>query len=355
MTVHSSPLQPVAARRPVSALCCATLLALAGCGGGGGDAGGPPAGGFQATLAISTSNAKPVAADALDSATNIDAARGASNFVISAQVEPAALSSPALRLAQAASALGARRGAGTGLLLAAAVNETVACSGGGTVTVSGNVAASDGFTAGDSATLSAAGCRETIDGVLTTMSGSLALTITGGSFSATAAFPRHVAMTIQASNFSVTAGSDASTASGDVSMDLTETGPDAAAVVLTGTSLSSQVTTSAGTRSFTMRSYRQALAIAGGSTSYTVTGDFETSNSRLGTGTVAYHVSTPAALVASSAGDLSAGSLRVDGKASALLLTVTGSNALRLEVDADGNGSFESSSTATLAELQALM
>jgi hypothetical protein len=125
--------------------------------------------------------------------------------------------------------------------------------------------------------------------------------------------------------------------------------------VLSGTALSNSVATSAGSRSFTMRNYRQELAIANGSTSYRVTADYTSDNSRLGSTPVSYRISTPTALVESSAGDFSAGSLRVDGRGSALLLTVTGTNGFRLQVDATEDGSFESNTTTTLAELRSLL
>ncbi|MEJ8837885.1 hypothetical protein [Ramlibacter sp. AN1133] len=345
----------LATRRSIAALFCAPLLALTGCGGGGGDGAttpvGPPA---QGSLVITAANAKPVAADALDNATNIDAARTSSSFVLSAQVVPgAAAPSLALRVAQAAVTLANKRAGAAPLVLSAAINETLACSLGGSVTVSGNVASSNGFVAGDSVTLNASGCRETIANVATTLSGGFTLAITAGGISSGAAFPRHVAMTIQASGLTVAAGGETSTSSGDMSLDVTENSTDSTSVVLTGSSLGNQVTSASGTRSFTMRSYRHVLAIAGNTTSATVTADFETSNSRLGTAPVTYHVSTPSALVTTNAGDVSAGSLRVDGSASALLVTVTGTNTFQLQVDTNGDGSFDASSTATLADLRA--
>jgi hypothetical protein len=338
------------------ALFCAPLLALTGCGGGGGDGGTSADTPAQASLVITAANAKPVAADALDSATDISAARSGSSFITSAQVEPAAAAaSPALRLARAATTLAAKSSAASGLVLGVAVNETLPCSQGGSVTVTGNVASRDSFAVGDSVTLTSAGCRELIDGVTTAMSGSITLGITGGSFAPGSGFPRHVVMTIRATSFAVSVGAETSTSTGDMSLDLTENSSDSTSVVLTGAALGNQVTTSTGSRSFTMRGYRQALAISGSTTSYSVTGDIETNNSRLGTGVVSYHLGTPTALVASSAGAFSGGSLRVDGNASALLLTVTGTDTFQLQVDANGDGTFDASSTVTLAGLRALL
>ena len=354
--MRDARLAPSATARTLAVLFCAPLLALTGCGGGGGDGDGTPAGDpVQSSLVISAANARPVAADALDSATNVEAARTSSSFVLSAQVVPTtAATSPALRVAQVVTALTHKRAnASSPHVLSAAVNETLACSLGGTLTVSGSVASNSGFAAGDSVTLGANNCRETIGNVATNLSGSFSLAITAGGVSSGTGFPQHVAMTIQASNFTVSGGGASSIANGDMSLDVTENSADSTSVVLSGSSLSNQVTVGGTTRSFTMRAYRQVLAIAGTLTSYTVTADIETSNSRLGSAPVRYHVSTPAALVLSDAGEFSSGSLRVDGNASALLLTVTGSNAFQLQVDANGDGSFEASSTATLGELRA--
>ena len=330
-------------------------LALSACGGGGGG-GGTGGGGLQADLVITPTNAKPVAADALDNATNIDAARSGSDFILSAQVAPGALPARgSVPLVAAVRALVSKRGPGSGMAMGAAVEGTMPCTESGSVHVTGEVARDDGLVAGDHVTLTASGCHESVGGVPTMMSGGLTVTVASGSMLPGSPFPHHVVMTIHATNFGVTAGGESSTTSGDMVFDFTESGDSHGNVVLTGTSLASSVTTAGGTRSFTMRDYRQAVAFASGSNSFTVTGDFESLNSRLGTAPVNYRVSTPAAMViADPSGNVTAGSLRVDGKQSALLLTVTATNSFSLQVDANGDGSFETVNTTTLDELRSL-
>ncbi|GAB3773013.1 hypothetical protein GCM10028796_44700 [Ramlibacter monticola] len=330
-------------------------LALSACGGGGGGGGGGGAG-LQADLVITPANAKPVAADALDNATNIDAARGGSEFILSAQVAPNALPARgSVPLVAAVRALVSKRAPASGMPMGVAIERTMPCTEAGSVHVTGDVAGDSGLVAGDHVTLTASGCRESVGGVATMMSGGLTLTVASGSMLPGSPFPHHVVMTIHAAGFGVTAGGESSTTNGDMVFDLTETSESQGNVVLTGSSLASSVTTAGGTRSFTMRDYRQAVAFSSGSNSFTVTGDFESLNSRLGTAPVNYRVSTPTAMViADPSGNVTAGSLRVDGKQSALLLSVTAINSFSLQVDANGDGTFETVTPTTLEELRSL-
>jgi len=308
----------------------------------------------------------------LENATDVDAARSSTDLLLGAQVQPAAGSASAssLRLARAGTML-AEKGGRASTSLGAVINASAPCSQGGSLTMNGNMAAGMGgasgmggmagtgsrgniFSVGDTATLTASACREMMDGIPTTLSGSMTIAITGGSFDPGAGFPRRVVMLIHASSFGVAAAGDSSSISGDMNVDLTEHSASSSTLVLTGSSLSTRLATSTGTRSFTMHDYREVLTVSGATTSYACTGDFETSNGRLGAGPMRYHASMPTPLVASGTGDFSAGSLRVDGKGSALLLTVTGTNTFQLQVDTNGDGTFDSTTTVTLAELRAL-
>ena len=78
-----------------------------------------------------------------------------------------------------------------------------------------------------------------------------------------------------------------------------------------------------------------------------------TSNPRIGNNVV-YNVSTPTPILT----DLSVvlqGSLKVEGAKSSLLLTVTTPNNFTLQVDTNGDGTYDSTTTTTKAELQGLL
>ncbi len=54
-------------------------------------------------------------------------------------------------------------------------------------------------------------------------------------------------------------------------------------------------------------------------------------------------------------GDISSGSVLVTGNHSAVLITFTGTNNVELQVDANGDGTYEQTLTSTMSELAALL
>lgn len=345
----------VAAGARTAAVCVAALL-LAACGGGGGDAAPAeqPAAGVQA-VAITTSNQKAVAADALDTATNISAASAGTSFVTGAQVQGdagATLGSPA-QLAAAARTFVSMAPKGPATVTGVAVNESVNCALGGTISMTGDLAGGNAIVAGDTLTLTASNCKTTVEGVTTTMNGSMTLRVASGSYRTDVqVYPQHVVLSLTARSFSMEANGVTNTSNGDLQLDLNEQSSSSADIVLSGKQLANSVATSAGTRTGTLKDYRQTIARALDVVSMGVSATVEATNGRLGT--VSYQVSTPVGL-GMTAGKFDSGSLLVAGNKSALLVTVTGVNTFKLDLDSDGNGTYDASTTATLDELKALL
>jgi hypothetical protein len=295
------------------ALGCATVMLLAACGGGsssGGAAGTTAAG----PLAITSENARAVAADALDSATKLALARASSVLLFA-----------------------------TGILT---TNEHV-CRGGGSLTLTRSSQNLLPITTGDSVEVTASGCTEFIDGVNTIMSGRLAVDFVAAS---PGTFLGGRVLAIRASNFSMAADGETRIANGD----LTYATPDTRRVDLAGTSLTYAVAAAGRGRTYTMRNYRQATSFDSGDLSIGVEAAVESSGTRLGDA-ASYRVSTPTAPIVMNVRDFKAGSLRVAAGNSSMLVTVTGTNTFRLEVDANGDGTVDSTSTATVDELRALL
>jgi hypothetical protein len=347
-----------APRAALAAILSAPLVLLTACGGGGGGGDAAPAPApvtSSGTLQITTANAKPVSADALDNATNVDAAEGGASIVTGVQVDTGAAAggSATLQLADAARVLAAKAIGRTSLATGAAVNESAACNGGGSVNISGNVASNSDLSPGDTITISASSCRETVNGATSTLNGSMKITIVSGSVNAN---PVHIVMTIESLGFSVSENGKTSQTNGDLTLDVTgSAGSSTQSVVLSGKSLSTSVSSAAGTRSFSLQNYRQSVSSVNGAVTYNVEAQVTTSNSRLGAGTQVYSVSTPTALTTNASRAYTGGSLKVTGKSSALLLTVTGTDTFQLQVDENGDGTFETTTPATLAELRALL
>lgn len=342
-------------RAALAALFSAPLVLLTACGGGGGgDESGAPVG---APLVISSANAKAVSADALGNATNVEAAGAGTSFVTGVQVGAVGGAAGPLKLAAAVRVLVAKVPAGPALATGVAINETLQCELGGSVTLTGNVASETGVSAGDTVNISASNCRDIVDGVPTTMSGAMKLTIIAGTFDPNVTtFPRRLAMRMDASNFTVSADGETSAVNGDLTIDMNESSALTGTIVLSGSSLSSAVLSASGTsRSYSLADYRQAMAFANSNISFEVSATVTTTNARLGTGALTYTVSTPTTLVTNAAGQFTGGSLRVAGSNSSLQLTVTAADTFQIQVDPDGDGDFDDTTTSTLAELRSLL
>lgn len=334
------------------------VLVLSACGGGGGGGGGSAA--TPATpLAISTANSKAVSADALDNSTDTTTAQTGTALVTGVQVD-AGSTAGARKLVSVGRALLAMAPARPAIATGVSVDDTAPCQISGTLRILGTIADSTGNTlnGGDQITLIANSCSAIVDGQSVTMNGSFAITINSGSFNPNAvSYPTRLVMTFVTNNFVVVEGADRMTSNGDLRIDITMLSATSEDIVLSGTSLSDSHSNSSGTRSSTLKNYNESLQVRGTAITGSISATVESSNSRLGSGPVSYSISTVTPLAYSEAGDVSAGVLKVTGASnSALLLTVTAANTFKVEVDANGDGTYESSTPGvTKAELEALL
>ena len=331
-------------------LSCGTALALLACGGGGGGGGDAPDAPSATALVITSANAPAVAAEALETSTSTDAASAAGQFITGVQVDGAGSggSHPAL-LASATRALLARPRP-TGMVAAGAV-VSEACSGGGTVTVDANTSGAPYLVAGDAMVISASNCTETVDGASLVMNGSMSITITGGVYDPSSpAYPKSVTLRVVAGNFSIGASGLTEVFDGDLSLALTETSAGSGTLTATAASLSSTV----GAHRITLGDYRLQVDQTSTGAKLTVSANVETNNSRLGSTPVRYSLATAVPITVSISGAVTAGSIRVSGASSSLVLNVTGTDTFSLQVDTNGDGAMDSNRAFTLADLQAL-
>jgi hypothetical protein len=338
---------------------CALLVVpmlLAACGGGGGGGGGGSSGGGSsgggstvAGVVITTANSQAVAAEAVEISTNTDAAAAGSMFVTGVQVAGSAGPNP-MTLAGAARLL-AEKAQGTATL-ATGVATTEACSAGGTITLDVNTSGSGVMTAGDSIQITANKCAES-DGTSTiVMDGSMAINIISGSFDpASALYPKSVTMRMVTTNFSVTGGGESELFNGDLTMALTQQSASSGSVTLTANSLASTI----GTHSVTVFNYSMSVSENASGSTMNLSATVQTNNSRLGASPVSYSISMPTPITVSSTGAITAGAIKVTGANSSLLLTVTSSDSFSLQVDTNGDGSYDSTSPVTRSQLQALI
>lgn len=337
-----------------AALAWSPALLLAACGGGGGDGGAapPPGPGGVTAVAITEANAKPVAADALASAININTSQSA--LLSGVQVQSGGSSGGALVLAQVVRDIAVGQPASAPQAMGVQAQGTYACELGGTITVDGNIATSAGPTAGDSFTITARACKETIRGVVTTLNGTLSVNVTSGSATTV---PFHVVMTLVARDLSTETASERTTSDGDMVMDWTANSDTDQTMILSGSALRAGVTRGGVSHTATWRDYRQELHLGGATATSAVAATIESVIGRVSASPVSYHVTTPAAITLdTNAHAITAGSIHVTGAAnSQLLLTSTGPDAFRLQVDASGDGTYEATQTTTRSELESLL
>jgi hypothetical protein len=85
-----------------------------------------------------------------------------------------------------------------------------------------------------------------------------------------------------------------------------------------------------------------------------ITATVESNNPRLGSSGISYQLSTLAPVVITSAG-YTAGSLNVVAAQSGLQLGAVPTNNFSLQVDTNGDGAFETTTSVTRAQLEALI
>lgn len=338
------------------ALLAVPAFLMAACGGGGGDSAPGPGVSAVSQLLITNANASSAAADGLLQTTNFGAAYAGVGLVTAAQVDAGAAGANTLRLAAVARKLITLVPDGPALVTGATVTNTFACTSGGSMTVTETSSGGAGMVAGDAVTISTSNCVETVNGVVVRMNGTMAISITSGSYDAGSAYPRSVGMRIDAQNFSITESGITSYSHGVLDISLIENSATDSSVALNSSSLVNSISNGSVTYSVTLKSYFHRVDATSLTTTVEMSSTVETNNSRLGSGsTVSYQVSTPTAIVLNEFGDFVQGSLKVVGRSSALLLTVTSVNAFSLQVDTDGNGTYESNTALTLAQLQAAL
>lgn len=335
---------------------CATAVAvlLGACGGGGGGAGTGGSVLLPAPVAIQITpdNAKPVGAHATDSVQNTGAAQGSTSLITGVQVEAGGGSGSAsmLSLAGVVRTLASRA---AGPALASGIEVTEACDGGrGSMTVSGSVADGSRLAPGDSITIRASQCSIGSD----TIDGAMSIAVTGGQMSSPLSYPFRIVLALVASDLSLTSGGVTSTSNGDVTLDWSGTSDTEQTLLASGSSLANGTNAGGVWRSATWRNYSQSIRLGGAEVTSTLSADVESDSRQLGTGGGRYGVTTPTPLRWSTVTGLPvAGVILVSGAADSRLKLTFAPAGATLEVDADGNGSYESVVNSTAAELRALL
>lgn len=301
----------------------------------GGTTGGAGGSDTVQLLTLTDANAKASAYNALVSISN-PAPEGGANAVLTgtkSQAEGTGTLAPPSHLVLSLARLTTSgwRGGHTKV----AVNETVGCDGGGTVRAEGEMAAPPDLSAGDRVTLIATNCKastsseEIVNGRVAVTVQALGTEVNDLSF-------EYDAFSLKGAEFNVTLSGDSR---------LRTSG--ASSTQLTGTRLA--LSTTVGTQTTLLRwlDYRLVTEPVNGVVGRSLSARVETLDSRLGTEWVGYTLSTPSPATR----ELRGGAVRLQGQGSAMLVQFGNDGNATLQLDADGNGSYERSTTYTLQQL----
>jgi hypothetical protein len=347
--------------RPLATLIpLAAAAALTACGGGGGGGGGTPPPPAAAAVTITEANKIQVSQTTLNATLGVGAAGGALPLAADGDT------------AQAAGVATNHRGVrGQPLLLAsrvvtralvgtagtrraqqarpqAAISETLPCAAGGSVTTTLNDNDNNQqATVGDSLVVSFADCRETAND-LTRGSMSIALTAVGGT-----APNLTFGATVTLTNLSFTSGNETQSTQGGFAMSSAVTSTGSNSTLTIGASgLTGSVTRPNYSESYTLLQNTRVVVVVndtavppggGAAGSTTLSFDGQVSSTRLGNQVVTVATPTPLFAYDVDAYPRSGQMIATGASNSRVRLTALSATTVRIELDANGDGSYESS------------
>ncbi len=325
-----------------------TSLMLGACGGGGG--GGTSAidpAPSSGPLTITSSNYQSVAAQAVSAGSYLMDAGAGNVLGVDAQTLPQPLQvahSEALRLAARFAQSGAA------VVLGATTTAVQACSQGGSIEVTVNDANSNqSLDAGDSMSLKAQACREagvTLDGGM-----DYAVKAVSGAFGST---QFSATLGVKLNNLRVTSSAGAQTGQGEFQMTVAVTGTNSASVTMNIPSFVTSSTAAGVSVQSTLTGYNLSVSTVPAGFGYRSTLSFGGKLSSTALESKEITVSTPIALVQESSRTYpSSGQVLVKGgNGSQVRVTAQGDGKALVELDANGDNVFETSTLKNWAELR---
>lgn len=334
------------------ALALGTLLTV-GCGGGGGaDAPAQP----TATVAITSSNQGAVARATIDGSQAIGSVQGlAETDRVTAQSVRTTSSMSGLGTVESVARAGLeaafspRRNAG---ILSAARPEatsssSVSCPAGGTITTTVNVSSSQAPTAGDSITITFNQCKESASELLT---GALVFTIASGSSSSTSV---QLSGTMAFQGVTAVSGQNTGTITGTVGVAASITSTTFQMVLTIGADGLTVVSAAPGFSDSIVYDPGMSLGITvndgvGASSTVTLNGSF--SASAIG-GRVIVSTVAPVVTLGTDAHPTSGQVVVTGASGTHLRVTALSNTQAELELDANGDGAYETNAVVTWANL----
>jgi len=359
-------------RGPMAAMTAAVVMSMMACGGGGGGGGSASTGAVTApTVSISSANAPTVAAASTGDVQSVSNVAGSTSTIGAAKQVNTAGTKPSDTMAtmRASEVLtqfalkAAPHVSKTDVINAASVtNETVNCDS-GTMVVSGSVANSNSYnnylTQGDYISITANNCRYGSD----VLNGGLYVQISSGSLTSSAYYSNvGLSMTFTGLNLTSSAAGGATVTGmdGDASFLMNKT-YSSSTMDITGTVLTRSQTINGTVSRTSLKNYSQQYVVSGSTATATVDAEVHTTNTKLGATGGSYTLTTPTAVVWSTSTDvIQSGVIEIAGangakvRATIAALSTCSGSCVRIETDANGDGTYESIEIKTWTEFQAL-
>jgi len=314
---------------------------LVACGGGGGGGGGDNVTASSAPVVISATNAEEVAAASYKTTSGLEGGgSGATSVIPAAVTQPASTNIDLVNvlLSQVKAAPQRVSANAAGSLTGAVVSETIDCFNGGSMSITFDDADNNQqLSTGDSMSFNANLCSE--DGM--TMNGSVTMNVVSAIGHSETDLPYSMQLSIQASNFTVTEGAESFALNGG--MTLSESTSDGVSFTNSLTGSSIQVTeggVNASLYNFSIEASEDNSILP---YAYTLDLNATVDSAELG-GSVT--IVTDIVFAGSGLDNPSSGQATITGaNNSRVTLIALDSVNVRLEVDADGNGSVETIDT----------
>ena len=317
----------------------AALLTLTACGGGGSTS-APPVSAPVSTLSpITAANSTQVASNAYAANGSIgDSSTGVSSLITGVSIDGGSpgVVTPALALLKRSYA------SGVPVLLTgvSTTSSTQACSGGGSITVSGTIAGTGGPSNGDKITVVASNCVE--DGAA--ISGTMAMTFSNVSGNVFGSGAGAATIDLTFTDFSVAEGTTSATVTGDMKLAMSQTATGSINLGISGISLQS-IERKAGVKVSDFRLSNYTATVAGSGTTFSVSTNYALAGTFGSLGQLNVTVSTLQPFVVGASGIPSAGSMIINGAASSVMATVVPGNKVRLDYSAKGDGVITQTNT----------
>ncbi|MEN8166123.1 MAG: hypothetical protein ABFR65_01435 [Pseudomonadota bacterium] len=325
-----------------------TVLLFTACGGGGDDS--SVVTDTTTGVSITPTNAKAISAKAVSSVDTVEGSTTAADFVtgVSISLPDSGFTYPELVLRQLERLPTLASQSDTGSVTGAVTSETFDCTDGGTVTLTADVVDPNALTVGDTITVSYNNCTES--GVV--LNGAMSITMTEVTGTLDGIPPYALGFKVIFTSLSMSDGSLVVTTDGDMSMRLSDDGTGNESLLLSGNAF----TTSTADVVESMTNYRYDFEVNSISGAYSLDMQGTINSTEIGGSVSFVTLETFTGNDFGVTDNPTAGVLLITGidNSQARVTAQPDGTNVQIEVDADGDGMFETIIMTTWTELESL-